>query len=89
MINEADLGRSIGQNAVTTKNYRILLKMMFLTFDVKPWYRNIGKRLVKSSKGYIIDTTLLCHLQQQTLRLLRKMILIFSDISWKTLWLAN
>ena len=38
--------------------------MMFLTFDVKPWFKNIGKRLVKSAKGYIIDTSLLCHLQQ-------------------------
>ena len=38
--------------------------MLFLTFDVKPWYRNIGKRLVKASKGYIMDTSLLCHLLQ-------------------------
>lgn len=64
LINEADIARSTGQNAVTTKNYRILLQMLFLTFDVKPWYRNIGKRLVKASKGYIMDTSLLCHLLQ-------------------------
>ena len=64
LINEADIGRSIGQNAVTAKNYRVLLQMLFLTFDVKPWFRNIGKRLVKSPKGYLIDTSLLCHLQQ-------------------------
>jgi hypothetical protein len=64
LINEADMARAIGQNAVTTKNYRILLQMLFLTFDVKPWYRNIGKRLVKAPKGYIVDTSLLCHLQQ-------------------------
>lgn len=64
LISEADLSRSIGQNAVTTKSYRILLQMMFLTFDVKPWYRNIGKRLVKAPKGYLVDTALLCHLLQ-------------------------
>ena len=64
MINEADIARSIGQNAVTAKNYRVLLQMLFLTFDVKPWFRNIGKRLVKSPKGYLVDTSLLCHLQQ-------------------------
>jgi len=64
LINEADIARSIGQNAVTAKNYRVLLQMLFLTFDVKPWFRNIGKRLVKSPKGYIVDTSLLCHLQQ-------------------------
>lgn len=64
LVNEADIARSIGQNAVTAKSYRVLLQMMFLAFDVKPWSRNIGKRLVKSGKGYIIDTSLLCHLQQ-------------------------
>ena len=64
LISEADLSRTIGQNSVTTKSYRILLQMMFLTFDVKPWYRNIGKRMVKAPKGYIVDTALLCHLQQ-------------------------
>jgi len=64
LINEADISRAIGQNAVTAKNYRILLQMMFLTFDVKPWYRNISKRLVKAPKGYFVDTSLLCHLQQ-------------------------
>ncbi|MEX0617326.1 MAG: ATP-binding protein [Pseudohongiellaceae bacterium] len=64
LINEADIARSIGQNAVTTKNYRVLLQMMFLVFELKPWYRNIGKRLVKAGKGYVIDSSMLCHLQQ-------------------------
>ncbi|MCP4411587.1 MAG: ATP-binding protein [Gammaproteobacteria bacterium] len=68
LINEADISRAIGQNAVTAKSYRVLLQMMFLTFDVKPWYRNISKRLVKSPKGYIVDTALLCHLQQINLK---------------------
>ena len=61
-VNEADLARTIGQNAVTTKNYRILLQMLFLTTEVKPWFRNIGKRLVKAPKNYLVDTSLLCHL---------------------------
>ncbi len=64
LINEADIARSIRQNPVTAKKYRILLQMAYLTFDVKPWYRNIGKRLVKSPKGYFTDTSLLCYLQQ-------------------------
>ncbi len=63
LINDADLARSLGQNAVTTKNYRKLLRMLFLTVDVPPWFRNIGKRLVKAPKGYLIDTSLLCHVQ--------------------------
>jgi len=35
---------------------------MFLTLDVKPWHKNVGKRLVKSAKGYLVDTNLICHL---------------------------
>ena len=62
LINDADIARDIGLNPVTAKSYRSILKMMFLNFDVEPWYRNIGKRLVKSPKGYLTDTLLLCHM---------------------------
>jgi uncharacterized protein len=62
LINDADLARDIGLNPVTSKFYRNILKMMFLNFDVQPWYRNIGKRLVKAPKGYLIDTLMLCHM---------------------------
>jgi len=62
LINDADVARDVGLNPVTGKFYRNILKMMFLTTDVPPWYRNIGKRLVKSPKGYLTDTLLLCHI---------------------------
>jgi hypothetical protein len=62
LINDADIARDVGLNPVTSKSYRGILQAMFLCFDIQPWYRNIGKRLVKSPKGYLIDTLLLCHL---------------------------
>ena len=62
LINDADLSRGVGLNAVTGKFYRNILKMMFLTVDVPPWYRNISKRLVKSAKGYLGDTLFLCYI---------------------------
>ncbi|HJV20390.1 MAG TPA: ATP-binding protein [Sediminibacterium sp.] len=62
IINESDIGREVGMNSVTGKSYRNILKMMFLTFDIKPWSRNIAKRLVKSPKGYFVDTSLACHI---------------------------
>lgn len=68
LLNEADIARALGQNAVTTKNYRLLLQALYLTFDVRPWYRNLGKRLVKAAKGYFVDTSLLCHLLQVDLQ---------------------
>jgi predicted AAA+ superfamily ATPase len=62
LINDSDISREVGLTSVTGKFYRTILKMMFLNFDVKPWHRNIGKRLVKSPKGYLIDTLMLCHM---------------------------
>ncbi|OFX09308.1 MAG: hypothetical protein A2516_01025 [Alphaproteobacteria bacterium RIFOXYD12_FULL_60_8] len=67
LVNDADIARDAGLNPVTSRNYKTLLKMLFLTFELAPWYRNIGKRLVKSPKGYLIDTLLLCHLLQYDL----------------------
>ncbi len=62
LMNDSDIARDIDLNHVTTKFYRHILKMMFLTFDVKPWFRNIGKRLAKTPKGYLLDTSMICHL---------------------------
>ena len=62
LINDSDISRDIRLNSVTSKFYRNILKMMFLVFDVQPWYRNIGKRLVKSAKGYVMDSLMLCHI---------------------------
>ena len=67
LVNDADIARDAGLNPVTSRNYKILLKMLFLTFELAPWSRNIGKRLVKSPKGYMSDTLLLCHLMQYEL----------------------
>lgn len=72
LINDTDIARDAGLKAVTSRNYKTLLKMLFLTFELAPWYRNIGKRLVKSPKGYMTDTLLLCHLLQYELSDLEK-----------------
>ena len=63
LINEASISRSAGLNAVSGKEYRNILQAMFLTFTIPPWHQNTRKRLVKSSKGYLMDTLLLCYLQ--------------------------
>jgi predicted AAA+ superfamily ATPase len=62
LMNDSDIARDIDLNHVTAKFYRNILKMMFLTFDVRPWFRNIGKRLVKTPKGYLLDTSMICYL---------------------------
>ena len=62
LINDANIGREIGLNAVTTRTYRSILNGTFVTNTLSPWYRNITRRLVKSSKIFFHDTMLLCHL---------------------------
>ena len=62
LMNEVNLARAVGANAVTAKAYRTMLKLLFLTFDIPPWFLNVKRRLVKASKGYVIDSLLLCHL---------------------------
>ncbi|MCF6314531.1 MAG: ATP-binding protein [Verrucomicrobiales bacterium] len=66
LINDASIGREVGLNAVTTRNYRGLLNGTFVTNTLNPWYRNITKRLVKSDKMFFHDTMLLCHLLGST-----------------------
>lgn len=66
LINDANIGREIGLNAVTTRNYRTLLDSTFVTHALKPWYRNMTKRLMKARKQYFYDTMLLCYLMGTT-----------------------
>jgi predicted AAA+ superfamily ATPase len=62
LINDSDIARELGMNSVTGKSYRNTLKMMFLNMDVPSWHRNIGKRLVKAPKGYLVDTMMQAYL---------------------------
>lgn len=61
LVNDSEIARSVGLNAVTGKRYRTLLEFMYLITDIPPWFRNIEKRLVKAPKAYLLDTNLLCH----------------------------
>lgn len=72
LINDANIARDAGLNTMTSRNYKTLLKIVFLTFELPPWYRNLGKRFVKSSKRYLIDTLLLCYLLEYNLEYLEK-----------------
>jgi uncharacterized protein len=62
ILNSSDLARDIDINNVTFSRYMTLLESIFLVQRLQPWYRNIGKRLVKSPKVYLNDTGILSHL---------------------------
>lgn len=62
IINTASLSSEIGVSAHTIKSWLSILEASFLIFLLNPWYDNINKRLIKSSKLYFYDTGLACFL---------------------------
>lgn len=72
LLNDAALSRDTGLNTMTYRRYRTLLNAVFLITTIPPWFRNIGKRLVKSHKLYFTDTGLLKHILGVTTSDLKK-----------------
>jgi len=62
LLNQASLGRDVGLKAATTGRYLSLLEATCQILRLAPYFRNMGKRLVKSPKLYWRDTGLVCHL---------------------------
>jgi len=62
LLNYAGLARDLGMPQTTLKRYVALLETAFLVRTVPAWFRNLGKRLVKSPKLLLTDSGLLAHL---------------------------
>lgn len=62
LVNDNQFARDIDMNVMTWRRYRNLLEQLFLLQMIPAWHRNLGKRLVKSPKCYLIDTLMLCDL---------------------------
>lgn len=62
LLNYAGLARDLGMPQTTVKRYIALLETAFLVGTVPAWFRNLGKRLVKSPKLVLTDAGLLAHL---------------------------
>lgn len=61
-LNMATLASDVGTSIPTIKAWLSLLEASGLIFFVTPYYKNFGKRLIKSPKCYFIDTGLVCYL---------------------------
>lgn len=66
MINLSNLSRDLGVAVNTVKAWISLLEASGQIICVKPFYLNKGKRIIKSSKLYLLDTGLLCYLAGMT-----------------------
>jgi predicted AAA+ superfamily ATPase len=62
VLNLSDLARDVGISVNTAKDWVSLLEASFQIIILRPYYANIGKRLIKSPKIYFSDTGLLCYL---------------------------
>jgi hypothetical protein len=62
LLNLTELSRSSKIAITTLKRYLNLLQTLYMVHFQLPWHKNLNKRLVKSSKVYLIDTALICFL---------------------------
>jgi len=60
--NVAETARTLNIGETTARRYMDLLQDLFMVRQLQPWYANLGKRQVKSSKLYFRDTGLLHYL---------------------------
>lgn len=58
LINYSSLASDIGVSSTTIKNWISVLKASYILFELPPYFVNIRKRVVKSSKLYFVDVGL-------------------------------
>lgn len=62
VVNFQSLSRDVGVDAKTLKRWMSVLEASYVVFHLQPYYRNFGKRLVKSPKVYFTDVGLAAYL---------------------------
>jgi predicted AAA+ superfamily ATPase len=62
LLNLSNLSRDTGLTLPTLKRYITLLEMTYLIETIPAWFRNLGKRLIKTPKTMFGDTGLLGYL---------------------------
>jgi len=61
----ADLARELGISQPTVKSWAGVLEASYIAHFLPPWFRNYGKRVVKSPKFYVHDSALVSLLTRQ------------------------
>jgi hypothetical protein len=61
-LNASILSDQTGVSVHTITDWLSVLEASYIIFRLQPFYRNVGKRLIKSPKLYFYDTGLLCFL---------------------------
>lgn len=64
-LNKAALARDCGLSQPTIANWIGVLEASYVVALLPPYFRNLGKRLIKSPKLYFIDPLIVCTLTRQ------------------------
>ena len=58
VVNLASLGNDVGASGTTIRSWLSVLKASYVVFELPPFFENIQKRVIKSSKIYFTDVGL-------------------------------
>jgi predicted AAA+ superfamily ATPase len=61
-LNASSLGSDAGVTHATARRWLSILEQCFVAYLLRPYYRNVGKRLTKAPKLHFWDSGLLCFL---------------------------
>lgn len=64
LLNKDRMATMVGVTSKTINSWLSILEMSYIVFFLRPYFKDYGKRLIKSPKLYFYDTGLLCHLLQ-------------------------
>ncbi len=62
LLNQSEIARESGTSVPTVKRWLSLLESTEIIYLLRPYHRNISKRVVKTPKLYFSDTGLLAHI---------------------------
>jgi predicted AAA+ superfamily ATPase len=62
VVNLTSISKEIGITVATLSKWLSVLEASYIIFLLPPYYKNLGKRLIKTPKLYFIDTGLLAFL---------------------------
>ncbi len=62
ILDMSSLGNDVGVSGNTIREWLSIMEASFIIYRLKPWFDNIGKRLIKSPKIYFYDTGLAAYL---------------------------
>ena len=62
LINKSSICNDMGISDVTVQEWLSVLEASNLIFMLQPYYENLNKRVLKTSKLYFVDTALVCYL---------------------------